>query len=188
MLRSICSNKFKSRYSNRPVCSLHFNTILSNVVPSVKSCMVIEYIWSESKVHAVHEIMPQADTDAEIVKREQGCTPSTPVNHSPIIAVKILPKALVTFLCVCVCVCVHACVFTRLVEAMLYWVLRVCVLSGVEHTGTVFFSVARLWSRGSSLFEVVYPPFSTALIMREENMLALWSAGHCYWWLPLASI
>lgn len=58
----------------------------------------------------------KADIDFEIVKRQQGCTPSPPVNHSPIIPVKTLPKALFTFPCLTVCVCV----FTRLVEAMLY--------------------------------------------------------------------
>lgn len=61
-----------------------------------------------------HTSITETDTEPEISKKEKklGCTPSPPVNHSPIIPVKNLPKALFTF------PVFH--VFTRVVEAMLY--------------------------------------------------------------------
>lgn len=58
------------------------------------------YRWSGS-VYIVHKKYNTAD--ANTVTRQPGCTPSPAVSHLPIIPVKILPKAVLTFPCAGVC-------------------------------------------------------------------------------------
>lgn len=95
----------------------------------------------------------------EIAKREQCCSPSPPVNHSPVIPV----KAVFTFPCmsVCACTCVYKVSWGYVILS--FKGVRVCVKGGLHtHGQSLFLGGETLKSGQFSLWGGLSPVLNSA--------------------------